>query len=526
MGDLSTFDSMINILANLLVLSLALGLVFALLIQPRREVTNYLFAFFCACLACWGIVSLILAIPEVQAGWDSAQLLQLYLISMLLTAMSFFIFILVFTKPEGVVARILTVLAPLAFVGMTIYVFSGSAFEAADAGTNSMVFEPLAGAYLALGLSVVYLVLSFWMIVSSPGSRMNVLRIPAVLLIVAYSVNFVDALARLPIATPLVSIAALWIGWVVLRLQVFNPMNDLNAELRIANRDLQQVISDLASEKGKTEQLNEDLRAANQYKSEFLANMSHELRTPLNSIIGYSELLRGGIYGQLTDKQSDRLEKIHRNGTRLLDLITDILDLNKIDAGKLKLDIVSFELRPIIMTVVDMMEPQRIEKELTLKLELADVLPRLYGDDKRVRQVIENLLDNAFKFTQEGSVMVYAQGIRVKHGLSDDFKLPTLGWLRDGEWVIVGIEDTGIGISPENQGRIFDEFAQADGSRTREFGGTGLGLAISKRLVELHDGSIWLKSEEGKGSSFYFALPASFKSVEQQTAPVDSINTP
>lgn len=516
MGNLSTFHSTINIIANLLVLAMSLGLIFSLLIQPRRAPSNYLFALFCLCLACWGLVSLTLAAPEIQSGWDNVVLLKSYLTSMVATAASFFLFTLVFLKPEGISARILSFASPVLFLIVALIIWTGGAFEAADTLANPQQFTLLNGTYAALILSMAYLVLSFYMVMSAHNESMNILRAPAFLLICAYAVNFFGNLSSLPIATTLVSIAAVWIGWVVLRLQVFNPLNTLNNELRIANRDLQQVINDLASEKGKTEQLNEQLRGANQYKSEFLANMSHELRTPLNSIIGYSELLRGGIYGQLTEKQSDRLEKIHRNGSQLLELITDILDLNKIDAGKMKLDIVSFDLAPLASQVVDVLAPMAIEKNLKLSTDLPDNLPKLYGDDKRIRQVMENLTDNAVKFTREGGVALRAQGIRVKRGLSDEFKLPALGWLRDGDWVIISVEDTGIGIAPEDQGRIFDEFSQVDGSRTREYSGTGLGLAISKRLVEMHDGSIWVKSVVGQGSTFFVALPASFKDVPQQ----------
>jgi signal transduction histidine kinase len=302
-------------------------------------------------------------------------------------------------------------------------------------------------------------------------------------------------------------------------------LNDLNAEMRIANRGLQQVINDLAAEKTRTETLNVELRASNTYKSEFLANMSHELRTPLNSIIGYSDLLRQGIYGELGEKQLDRLEKIYRNGVHLLRVISDILDLNKIDSGKLLLDTEFLDFAKLVSTLQTDYEPKAAAKGLTLTVSLAENIPRLYADPKRIHQVIDNLLDNAVKFTKEGEIKLEARMVNVAKGISSGFSLPTIGWLRDGQWVVFNVTDSGIGIAPEDQARIFDEFSQVDGSHTREFGGTGLGLAISRKLIEMHDGTIWVKSRAGEGSTFFVALPADLKEGENAAAAAESALT-
>ncbi len=237
--------------------------------------------------------------------------------------------------------------------------------------------------------------------------------------------------------------------------------------------------------------------------------MSHELRTPLNSIVGYSELLMQGLYGDLNDKQSDRLEKIHRNGRDLLALINDILDLSKIEAGRLELSPEFMNLQETIAGLETTFEPLAAEKGLTLAFAVEpDVYP-LYADTLRIRQICTNLMSNAIKFTPEGRVSLETYNVDVVNGKSAQINLPVLGWLGDGRWVMVQISDTGIGIPPEHHATIFDEFRQVDDTATREFGGTGLGLAITMKLVEMHSGRIWLKSAVGQGSTFFVALPAS-----------------
>ena len=503
---MSTIIGIINSAANLLSLAMAAGLIFALLIQPRRELENYAFSLFCASFGTWALIAFLREIPDPGFILDRAVFLQLQLTAMAFTAAMFYFFVIVYLKPQGQIARILAYLMPVALIVSLVLIWSGQVFQF----VGDQDIELLTSAYLLVGLSVGYLMLAFWTIISSHNKNATVLRIPAGLLIVGYASTGVIALIEFPIDTLMVAAAAVIIGASVLRFQVFNPLNELNSELRIANRDLQQVINDLAEEKEKTENLNKDLRAANQYKNEFVANMSHELRTPLNSIIGYSELLRSGVYGSLTETQIDRLEKIHRNGEELLDLITDILDLNKIDAGQLQLDVASFQLAPIIEKLVDDARILSDEKDLVLTAEIDDNLPPLYGDSQRVNQIITNVLENAIKFTHEGSVKVVASSVLVENGQSNDFQLPIIGWLQDGQWIIVSVIDTGIGIAAEDQGRIFDEFSQVDGSHTREFGGTGLGLAVAKRLVEMHSGTIWVKSAIEEGSTFFIALPADF----------------
>jgi signal transduction histidine kinase len=229
------------------------------------------------------------------------------------------------------------------------------------------------------------------------------------------------------------------------------------------------------------------LEVASRHKSQFLANMSHELRTPLNAILGYTELLRDGIYGQIPEKGRETMERIDRSGRHLLALINDVLDLSKIEAGQLTLSLGDYSLKEVVQTVVTALEPLAAEKKLALSVTLAPDLPVGRGDDRRLSQVLLNLVGNAVKFTDAGEVRVAAR-------------------VSDAAFV-VSVSDTGPGIAPEDQQRIFEEFQQADTSNTRKKGGTGLGLSIAKRIIELHGGQLRVESAPGKGSTFSFTVP-------------------
>lgn len=245
---------------------------------------------------------------------------------------------------------------------------------------------------------------------------------------------------------------------------------------------------------------------ANRLKSEFLANVSHELRTPLNAIIGYSELLLNGTYGDLEDKQNDRLERVYRSGRQLLSLINDILDLSKIEAGKMQLAMVELEVNALIEDVISMIQPQAEIKNLGLSIDIQDALPQVFVDPQRIRQILINLLSNAIKFTKEGEVQVKVQPTTLSLREFPDLPMNIIS--RGKLWVHIAVSDTGIGISKKDKNLIFEAFTQADGSTIREYEGTGLGLAITKRLVKMHNGHIWIESEVGKGSTFNILLPS------------------
>ena len=229
------------------------------------------------------------------------------------------------------------------------------------------------------------------------------------------------------------------------------------------------------------------LEAASRHKSQFLANMSHELRTPLNSVLGFTELLVDGIYGELPEKAKATVERVQANGRHLLGLINDVLDLSKIEAGQLTLTLDDYSVAQIVRAVAVAVEPLARTKGLLLATTVADNLPIGRGDERRLTQVLLNLAGNAVKFTETGTVDILAD-------------------VDDGHFEII-VRDTGPGIAPADQTLIFDEFHQVDNSSTRLKGGSGLGLAISKRIVEMHGGSIGVESVPGSGSTFCVTIP-------------------
>ena len=235
------------------------------------------------------------------------------------------------------------------------------------------------------------------------------------------------------------------------------------------------------------EEKGREIEEANRHKSQFLANMSHELRTPLNAILGYTEMIADHIYGEVPEKIRDVLVRVQKSGRHLLDLINDVLDLSKIEAGRLTLSLNEYSMKEVVQTACTAVEPMVAEKKLSLEVALAPDLPIARGDERRITQVILNLVGNAVKFTEVGK-------IRVQVTASDGI-------------FQVSVSDTGPGISEADQQKIFGEFAQADSSSTRKKGGTGLGLTIAKRIIELHKGRIWVESSLGKGSTFCFTLP-------------------
>ena len=264
--------------------------------------------------------------------------------------------------------------------------------------------------------------------------------------------------------------------------QAFNQMA---TQLSGAYQTLEDKVRQRTAE---LQEANQELGRGNRLKNEFLANVSHELRTPLSAIIGFSQILLDGIDGPLNEEQRQDVEQVHKSGQSLLTLINQILDLSKIEAGKIELTPERTELSELIRSILDTMRPLAQEKALRLDMRLTPDLPAVDADPARLKQILVNLLSNAIKFTDKGHVEVFAKP--------------------SGRMVRISVEDTGIGISPEAQKVIFDEFVQGDGSTTRRHGGTGLGLTIVRKLVELQGGAITLVSEPGSGSTFTFTVPA------------------
>jgi signal transduction histidine kinase len=301
-------------------------------------------------------------------------------------------------------------------------------------------------------------------------------------------------------------VLALALGYAI-SWSLIGPVTEIEAGLRriaggnfsgrvhVANRDeLGALAANVNRMWGELGLVYQQLEAANRHKSEFLANTSHELRTPLNAILGYAELIEDNIYGEVPPKIREVLQRIQSNGRHLLGLINDVLDLSKIEAGQLHLSVTTYSMKEVIATVVTATEGLAREKKLALRAIASENLPTGEGDERRITQVLLNLVGNALKFTEAG-------GVEVRASMENDhFEL--------------SVSDTGPGIPPEERERIFEEFHQLDTSTTRTKGGTGLGLAISKKIIEMHGGRIWVESDVGRGSTFHFTLPVRMHKAE------------
>jgi signal transduction histidine kinase len=264
-------------------------------------------------------------------------------------------------------------------------------------------------------------------------------------------------------------------------------MNHMSSELSRFDAEQRRAAAELG-------RLNQELERTSKAKSEFLANMSHELRTPMNAILGFTEMLIDGLYGDVPKALQEPLADIQVNGRHLLRLINDVLDLSKIEAGHMQLALTEYSARDIVDMVNASLRSLAAEKGLRFETRVADDLPIACGDSGRLTQCLMNLAGNAIKFTREGRVLIAVE--------------------LAGDDLLFRVSDTGIGIPREELQNVFAEFRQVDAAVTREFGGTGLGLSITKRFVEMHGGRIWVESEVGKGTTFYFAVPLHAKGDE------------
>jgi signal transduction histidine kinase len=262
---------------------------------------------------------------------------------------------------------------------------------------------------------------------------------------------------------------------------------DFSRHLTVQNRDeIGALAADVNRMSAELQRLYQELETASRHKSDFLATMSHELRTPLNAIIGFSEVLQEQMFGELNDRQRGYVEDILEAGKHLLSLINDVLDLSKIEAGKMELDFSQVPISDVLRSAVAMHAERATRRGIQLSLTLEPEEIKVRGDGRRIRQIVFNLVSNAVKFTPAaGRIDVSAR--------------------LNGERVEVAVADTGSGIAPEELEMIFKEFEQARDGKLAE--GTGLGLPLSRKLVELHGGRLWVESAPGRGSTFRFTLP-------------------
>jgi signal transduction histidine kinase len=263
-------------------------------------------------------------------------------------------------------------------------------------------------------------------------------------------------------------------------------LKEASAELE---RKVQEATAELAEQNELLRRQHIALEQASALKSQFLANMSHEFRTPLNAILGYTHMLLHGVTGTISDTQRKSLTRIDSNSRHLLALINDILDITRIEAGRMPLTVTSFAIPDLVDEVMAELEPIIRRSNLSVHPRIRSKLPRLRSDRSKVKQIVVNLLSNALKFTPAGRVTITA---------SQNMRDRT---------VLIAVSDTGVGIALEDQGRVFEDFRQLDSSPTRGYGGTGLGLSICRRLAQMLGGTIDLNSQVEKGSTFTLSLP-------------------
>ena len=282
---------------------------------------------------------------------------------------------------------------------------------------------------------------------------------------------------------------------------------DFSHRVEVPNQDelgtLAANLNRMSQELGR---LYQQLEAANRHKSEFLANMSHELRTPLNAIIGFSEVLDEHMFGELNAKQDEYVRDIHSSGLHLLSLINDILDLAKVEAGRMELSLSTFNVPAALENAITLVRERAARHGVTLNMQVDEALDSITGDERKFKQILLNLLSNAVKFTPAGG-KVELRGKQL------------------ADCVEVSVTDTGIGISAADQALIFEEFRQVGGDYAGKPEGTGLGLTLARKFVEMHGGRIWVESELGKGSTFSFTVPMSVGPGAQGQLPLDGIET-
>ena len=290
----------------------------------------------------------------------------------------------------------------------------------------------------------------------------------------------------------ILSFSVLLIGFGICHSQLMTLVNRVKKsedKIKIKNHELNQI--------------NEQLQKASESKSAFLANMSHELRTPLNAIIGFSEVLKDLAFGELNEKQLKYVGNIYSSGKHLLSLINDILDLSKIESGKLELQIEEFSIPETIDGIIATTKGLASKKGITLDLQTKQDLSQMKADHKKFKQVLYNLLSNAIKFTPDGGkVKLTTNDSTTDNKISENF-------------IQFTVEDSGIGIAPENHAKVFAAFEQIDESYSRQQEGTGLGLALTKKLVEMHGGEIWFESEVGKGTEFHFTFTCNCEQFQE-----------
>jgi signal transduction histidine kinase/CheY-like chemotaxis protein len=468
------FSTIFSLCTNVTLAIFGAALVLLILWQGLHRRSNQYLALCMAIFALYGALNAPMQIAQ-QANLKPKPLLDtlmtLYAVGLILM----FNFLLSFaglSRPQRWRDRAISV--PLGALFL-VALWSGYVYRDLTALPSGGYRYALAPAgYAGVAMAMIYMIGIISVLWRLNNPRARELTVPVALLVVGVlGFSATPGLRRYSLNAAAMTVAVVMVGRIVLKYQVFQPLADLNAEL--------------------DRKVNE-LYEATQAKSRFLANMSHELRTPLNSIIGYTELVTKGTYGSLAGLQNDRLQKVHRNGRILLELINDVLDLSKIEAGRMILNMETVPTGELLDGLLDEFKPVADEKGLSLVRGYSQ-LPALCVDQARVQQILSNLISNAIKFTDTGAVIVRGH------------------FNRQAKQVVLTVTDTGPGISHDRQDRLFDAYLDSESLLTRQREGTGLGLAIAHRLTAMHDGQMWFDSTPGQGTTFNVALPAAEEAI-------------
>lgn len=475
MEDLNTLTAVIGI-ANLLTGTVAAALFLLIFWQNPKNLLNQLFGFTMLALTVYSVANIMSRLPSL--GVD--PLVSTYINGSLYLAfvMGLFLSSIRFADLHSYFIRVMTFTGIVIFFILMFLLWGGYTTDSLrEVPDKPGTFESqltIIGV-ISVALTFMYPLLTTIILYQvrhrAPRLR-DFWKAPAMAVFGIIWLATLWPYTYIPFNAIALAVAAFIMGRAILRENLFNPLADVTRELQEKNRELQD---------------------ADRVKNQFLAKMSHELRTPLNSIIGYTDLVLEGLYGDLSDQQADRLQKVLRNGRNLLNLINDILDLSHIEIGQIVLYPEPVSTQDLLESVVSVVQPQMESKGLALLREYDSASP-IFVDRMRAQQIITNIMSNAVKFTPNGHIRIQAQD-------------------ENGN-VHITIEDTGIGIPEDKMHRVFQEFRQIDNAPTREYGGTGLGMSITRRLVEMSGGKIWVESKLDAGTTFHLLLPNAYATQE------------
>jgi signal transduction histidine kinase/CheY-like chemotaxis protein len=436
--------------------------------QDYRRRSNQYFALCMGLFALYGAVSMAWCVAQ-QAAIEPEPTLYTLISFYVVGVVLLFNFVLAFAGLSRRFRRAERLISVPLMITFLVLLWSGyiyGDFKPLAGGSYHHSVTPMGRLWAVIGLS--YMLAILLIVRRHAPTQVRDFGPPMLLIgigLMGYSLTHV--LRESPFNAVLVAFGITLLGRVVVKYQVFQPLADLNDELVLRNAELVEV---------------------SRQKSQFLANMSHELRTPLNSIIGYTELVGNGVYGDLTDTQQDRLQKVTRNGRLLLALINDVLALSRIEAGRVELNPETVDTLALLDRLIEEYEPQADLKGLGLVRGYGK-LPAICADEEAVSEILHHVIDNALKFTEAGAIILRGHYDETRHQ------------------IVISVTDTGPGIAPERHDQLFDVYLQSEEVLVRDHEGTGLGLAIASRLAELSTGHLWFESALGQGTTFHLALP-------------------